>query len=132
MTAARLRWVRFGWVALAVYATVIFGLSAQANPLPALTAHVWDKLLHLTEYAGLGLLLGGVLGARREAGGGALDWRQVIVWSALAGLLYGASDEIHQSFVPGRDAEFGDVAADALGALLGGTLSLAGRWRRSS
>jgi len=89
---------------------------------------VWDKLLHLAEYAGLGFLFGLALGARAAR---PFDWRQIVAWSALLGLLYGATDEIHQSFVPGRDAEFGDVAADTLGALLGGGLSLLGRLRRT-
>jgi VanZ family protein len=39
--------------------------------------------------------------------------------AALAAVLYGLSDEVHQSFIPGRDASVGDVVADALGALLG-------------
>lgn len=33
-------------------------------------------------------------------------------------MLYGATDEIHQSFVPGRFADFYDWLADAIGALL--------------
>jgi VanZ family protein len=33
--------------------------------------------------------------------------------------LYGLSDEWHQSFVPARYAEAGDVLADLLGGLLG-------------
>ena len=31
---------------------------------------------------------------------------------------YGISDELHQSFVPGRDASVGDIAADTVGALI--------------
>jgi VanZ family protein len=32
--------------------------------------------------------------------------------------LYGASDELHQSFIPGRSPEIGDWVADTLGALI--------------
>ena len=33
--------------------------------------------------------------------------------------LYGATDEFHQSFVPGRDSDVLDWVADTLGAALG-------------
>lgn len=33
--------------------------------------------------------------------------------------LYAASDEIHQTFIPGRSGEFRDVIIDSLGSLLG-------------
>ena len=36
---------------------VIFYLSSQPDPLPELTAAVWDKALHFLEYAGLAVLL---------------------------------------------------------------------------
>lgn len=38
--------------------------------------------------------------------------------------LYGVTDEFHQSFVPDREASFGDVAADALGASAGVVIGL--------
>jgi VanZ family protein len=41
------------------------------------------------------------------------------------------TDELHQSFVPGRSADPLDVLADCAGALLGIALwHGAGRWRR--
>jgi VanZ family protein len=36
-----------------------------------------------------------------------------------AGSLYGASDEIHQGFVPGRSPEVWDWVADTLGSIAG-------------
>lgn len=36
----------------------------------------------------------------------------------LGAALWGCSDEIHQSFVPGRDVEIADVAADVAGVAL--------------
>lgn len=33
--------------------------------------------------------------------------------------LYGASDEVHQAFVPGRNPSFMDLGADVLGSSLG-------------
>jgi len=69
----------------------------------------WDKLAHFTEYALLGFLLG------RGTG-------NVPVAFALSAL-YGVSDEVHQSFVPGREASALDWLADAAGALIGAFLS---------
>ena len=40
-------------------------------------------------------------------------------------VLYAISDEVHQSFVPGRSCELRDMCIDACGALIGVLLSLA-------
>jgi VanZ family protein len=37
----------------------------------------------------------------------------------LVTVLYAASDELHQAFVPGRNASLMDIGIDALGALVG-------------
>lgn len=56
------------WLPVFVYMALIFHFSSESAPLPALTALVWDKALHLTEYAGLGLLLCRALRGRDWAG----------------------------------------------------------------
>lgn len=47
--------------------------------------------------------------------------RRIAVWvaSALLALLYAAVDEVHQSFVAGRQASLLDIGYDALGAATG-------------
>ena len=50
--------------------------------------------------------------------------RFLTLWSLLIGILYGASDELHQSFVPARSAEVHDVFVDAIGVVLGVFLAL--------
>ena len=69
----------------------------------------WDYVLrkcaHATEYAILALLL------LRATGSFAWAWSLAVV--------YAASDEIHQTFVPGRHGSPVDVAIDAAGAALG-------------
>ena len=69
----------------------------------------WDfvlrKIAHACEYAVLGLLL--VRATRREH------------LAVLIGVLYAASDEFHQHFVPGRHATVRDVAIDSAGVLVG-------------
>ena len=39
--------------------------------------------------------------------------------SLLVGLIYAVSDEIHQSFIPGRTASIRDVCIDTSGVFLG-------------
>jgi VanZ family protein len=119
-------WLALYWLLPAIaYAALIFYLSSQPNPLPLLTHRVSDKLLHLVEYAAFatvttwGLSHVG-LGTGRAAR-----------WAALLGSLYGATDEVHQRFVPHRSAEVGDWVADSSGALLGALLAwlVLRRWR---
>lgn len=69
-----------------------------------------DKLLHGVAYAVLGGLVAIALSR-----GGRLGWLRGLAALAIA-VLYGVSDEWHQSFVPGRDTSFGDLLADTIGA----------------
>jgi VanZ family protein len=101
------------WGPPLVYMAVIFGLSSLSNPLPELTKRIWDKLLHTVEYAGLAVLLARAL--VREG----VPLRRVLVLAVLGASLYGASDEVHQAFVPGRDSTPRDWAADTIGGLIG-------------
>lgn len=101
---------------------VIFWLSSMSH-VPG-TEYVWDKLLHACGYAGLGLL------AMRAFHGGIERPKWAPTLSAAAAVvLWGISDEIHQSFVPGRDASVGDVLADAVGFLIAVALVSLWTWR---
>ena len=74
-----------------------------------------DVSAHSLAYLGLSLVV-----VRTVAGG--LPRRIKPRMAALAVLItvvYGASDEIHQMFVPGRSAEWRDLLADVVGALIG-------------
>jgi VanZ family protein len=76
-----------------------------------------DKILHVLAYAGLGLL---AIRAMATLSFKNHPCRLVLYSIAMAGL-YGASDEWHQLFVAGRNAELLDVLADFIGAALGVT-----------
>jgi VanZ family protein len=103
---------------------VIFYLSSLQDPLPALTARVWDKSLHLVEYGGLGALL--LLALRASA----VAPRRAVLGAVAAASLYGATDELHQAFVPGRTCDARDWAADSVGGAAGaGALVVALRQR---
>jgi len=99
----------------ALYAAVLFALSAQPNPLPFLPPELFlqDKLLHGLAYTVLGaLLVPGFRGAGWSA-------RSAVLLAVALASVYGATDEFHQSFVPGRNADVLDWVADTLGAALG-------------
>lgn len=96
------------WAPAVAWAAAIFWVSHQSSVrLPGFTLS--DKVGHLAAYTLLAILL--CLGARA--------WGLSPVWVLVLGILYGVSDEFHQSFVPGRSAELGDLIADSLGVLLG-------------
>jgi VanZ family protein len=101
------------WAPVVAYMAIIFILSAQ--PDIQLPGPDTDKPLHSMGYAGLGGLV-----ARAMAGGLGLrlSWRRAIVAVGLA-VTYGVTDEWHQSFVPGRVSDVGDLRADAIGAVAG-------------
>ncbi len=42
---------------------------------------------------------------------------------AFLAVAFGVTDEVHQSFVPGRNADLMDLVADALGASLGAVVA---------
>ena len=88
------------------------------------------KCGHLTEYAILASLLWRAW--RKPVRNDPRPWRWSEAGAALAiATLYSASDEIHQMFVPSRQAQFTDVLIDTAGAILGLLAVWAfGRWRK--
>jgi VanZ family protein len=103
-------------VPVAAYMAVIFYLSSKSDPLPALTAVVWDKALHFVEFAGLAVLL-----VRAFLGEGTSPGRAFLA-AVMVASLYAASDETHQIWVAGRDPALLDWLAGSLGALAGAGL----------
>ena len=93
-------------------ALIFFASSVPGDQLPG---HFWDKLVHLLVYAVLGVLFLIPLAKARLS--------QVTVGTAARAVvlatLYGAFDEVHQSFTPDRTPDVRDLFADTLGATLG-------------
>lgn len=71
------------------------------------------KAAHMTEYAILGALL---MNCLRVFG---MQWRRAGRYALAMGILYAASDEFHQYFVPGRACQVRDVVIDGIGLVLG-------------
>lgn len=101
------------WLPALSWAAVIWYLSSQ--PTPPSPVDLPDYVSHALEYGFLGGLVwrgmaGGFVVSRRG--------RWLPLWVVLLCAFYGLSDEIHQSFVPGRDSSALDLAADVVGAAL--------------
>lgn len=111
----RARRTLFGALA-ALWACLIFWESSQPNPFPFLPPEIFahDKLLHMGAYAVLAGLAVGALARARLA-----SLARAAAVAAVLATAYGATDEWHQVYVPGRDADPWDWAADAVGASAG-------------
>jgi VanZ family protein len=103
------------WGPLGAYALAIFLVSGQSAPVGADVAG--DKLLHGLAYAVFAAL------AYRALHGGARRFRWLGVVATLGvTAAYGAMDEVHQAFVPGRQPSAADWVADMIGGGVGTVL----------
>jgi len=92
---------------------VVFGCLVPAGSVPQLGMS--DKLEHMIAYGGLALCYGGLIEPRRYP------------YLAVALLALGGGIEIAQGLMGwGRDADWRDFYADALGTALGLSLCMAG------
>ncbi len=88
------------------------------------------KCAHVTEYAILAWLLWRALRKPVRRDSRPWNWKLALVAWACA-VLFAASDEFHQAFVPNREATVRDVMIDATGAALAlGAIWALGRWRK--
>ncbi len=104
------------WMPPIVYCGLIFFQSSFPVPVKVPAWPFLDKAVHGAIYAVLAVLL-----CRAFASRPGLEGRlRLACWLSFgATVLYGLSDEWHQSFVPGRSADVMDLLADTLGGLLG-------------
>ncbi len=105
-----------------LYAISLYWASSQSwLPIPQVGFDHQDKLIHGLAYALLSLLIYMAL-TKPTA------WvKSPATWTIVLALCYGASDEWHQRFVDGREAEWADFVADVVGIVVA---QLALRWRR--
>jgi VanZ family protein len=93
----------------------IFILSNQSQlPMPLDSFTYEDKLAHLIAYfiLGISILTASIANFKN------LKMKQIIIITLLIGFIYGCTDEIHQGYVPGRDASIFDWLMDATGIIL--------------
>lgn len=79
------------------------------------TAHIVRKSAHFSEFAALGFFLLGHFRALALKKG----LRRPALGALVTGVLYAASDELHQGFVGGRAPALLDVGIDSAGVLFG-------------
>jgi VanZ family protein len=102
------------WLPVILWALVIFLFSAKHAVSVSqidITDFVVKKCAHIIEYAVFTTLLYRALYAsgvsKKKAG----------IYSVILAVIYGLSDEFHQSFTPGRDPKLRDVLFDTTGAI---------------
>jgi VanZ family protein len=85
------------------------------SPAPPRTVDLgWDKLNHISAFAALAM----------AACFGFAESRRTLRWALLGLLAFGGLIEIVQLYVPGRSCEWNDLAADAIGVVIGAALAL--------
>src|SRR5262245_65127398 len=90
---------------------MIFTLSAQPNLQVPFHFQNADKVVHMSEYCGLGLLVVRALRTLPRL-------RSAVAAGLVAitiGVGIGSADELFQSTVPGRDSDVFDLIADSIG-----------------
>jgi VanZ family protein len=86
---------------------------------PAVIMQYLHNCAHIVAYGSLGLVTLLALAHVGDCGG-----RHVVLATLLAAV-YGVVDELHQSFVPGRDASVADATTDLVSALM---LAVTAHW----
>ena len=94
---------------------ILIGTSLPADSFVD-TIELSDKIKHFVAYFGLAVILGLNLHFQER-------WKSVkiyyIIITFFICITYGIVDELHQTLIPNRFAEFFDWVADALGSLVG-------------
>ena len=83
------------------------------------TERIIRKIAHFSIYTLVGFLLMALFSTYES-----IKRKYQIYISAIIGILYAISDEIHQSFTPGRGPKITDVFIDSLGVFFGMTVIL--------
>jgi VanZ family protein len=97
------------------WALLLFALSSIPDLSSPIHLTKWqDKIDHFIAYAIFGALVLRALSVNRPAAS-----NREFALTLTAAILYGATDELHQYFVPGRYMDYKDLTADAVGVFVG-------------
>lgn len=103
--------VRLAGAIVAVALTAGILLGGRVPEAVQMLSSFWDKGLHATAYAAVAASWCVAFGGRRMTA------------AAVLAICTGALDETLQASLPGRQPDFADLAADAVGALCGAWLA---------
>lgn len=99
-----------------IWAALIFVASSiPASSMPKIGILSYDKLIHGIIFCFFGLLL--YRGFERRVTPIKMQWLRMAIVLGIV-MIYGALDEFHQSFVPGRNEDFFDFLADTIGGII--------------
>jgi VanZ family protein len=111
------------WLPLILYGLAIYMQSSHAGLKHIPDVQFMDKILHFGAYGLLGILF-----LRAYETLPRKDNNKILIFISIASAtLYGISDEIHQYFVPFREADILDAVANTLGSICG--VYVYHRWR---
>ena len=98
-----------------LFCAIIFIQSSYPAPETLPKFPFMDKILHFLGYAFLGALFYRTF----ESAPCQMNIQLAMVMAMVASPLYGITDEIHQYFVPYRQADIMDAAVDGIGSIFG-------------
>ena len=103
------------WIPLYIYAGFIFYFSSMPKPLLEIAIPHFDKVLHICEYAIFGFLASRAFKNSSRK----VFFENFKILAVLVSIIYGISDEYHQSFVSERQFSVFDMMADGIGGIFG-------------
>lgn len=103
------------WMPVVFWAIFIFTFSSVTTPM--ISPEHWQdflikKLAHVFEYSIFSLLL------FRAFKGSGMTSKTALIYSLVTCIFYGITDEVHQTFTPGREPTMRDALIDSLSALV--------------
>ena len=103
------------WLPFLLWLLLIYSFSS--HPTKATSDIYWEdfiikKLAHIVEYA---ILTAFLYRALLSSG---IRKKEAALTSIFFALVYGMTDEYHQSFIPGREPRIRDIVFDTIGSLL--------------
>jgi VanZ family protein len=109
------------WTPVVLWMGIIYySSSIPGEDMPKIGFPNIDKFFHFVEYFILGALL---VRAFANSSDNA-NFRSMLLLSLIIAFAYGALDEFHQRFVPGRSPDIFDLFSDIIGSLSGSLLSM--------